>query len=277
MSKNPLGTGEVEEVEEDEVTYETAEDLEATLKPKYQTMADLLETYEARPEVFRKGSRDIQKAFDESMSLAERRGDQRLQESKRAGAGVGSALTEEEGLRLLKGDAELRSEAAQLKMDAESRALEAERDALEKADAAREDLKSEDMDRWAEGNALASNLIAVYQPDEDGERMFEAAFHESLNIEDPKTFQAYWTMIWDFYDDWEWAQMDFDINPLTHPQVKYNILVGNHPFQGMKLSNFEEEWSGETATKWNNLSQEFRDGLVAESNEESIKTVTPKA
>tara|TARA_R100001163_G_C5064700_1_gene202384 strand:- start:1316 stop:2146 length:831 start_codon:yes stop_codon:yes gene_type:complete len=276
MSKNPLGTGEVEEVEEDEVTYETAEDLEATLKPKYQTMADLLETYRARPEVFRKGARDVERAFDESISLAEKRGDQRLQESKRAGAGVGSALTEEEGARLLERDANLRSEAAKLKMDAEAQALQAEAESLEKDDAAREELEAEESKRWQEFTGMASNTVAVYQPDEDGEAMFPVAFDESLTIEDPKDWATYWATIWSFYNEWE-VQMDFDIDPRIHPQVKYNILVGNHPLEGMTVNNFREMWSVETADKYNKLTQEFYNQQVAEGNEESIKTVTAKA
>ena len=134
MPKNPLGTGEVEE---DDVEFETSESLVETLPTKYDTVSDLLSLYGETPGIFDEAIADVDTAMGEASSFAERAGDERAYQARRAGAGVGSALTDEQQERLFRQDAELRQQAAQKKMELRAGKGEAERLELEKTEQAR--------------------------------------------------------------------------------------------------------------------------------------------
>ena len=240
MPKNPLGTGEVEE---DDVEFETSESLVETLPTKYDTMSDLLSFYGEAPGVFDEAIADVDTAMGESSSLAERAGDERAYQARRAGAGVGSALTDEQQERLFRQDAAMRQEAAQKKIDLRAGKKEAERLELEKTEQAREELEQENRQNMADAAAAGGTLVQTWRDTGNGEGMMDAAFIQAQSFETLAELKLYLGPIWAAYEDME-AIQDMDIKPWSHVLVEANLLAGRPPFQGLNRHSFDvDTWN----------------------------------
>lgn len=272
MAKNPLGTGVVEE---DEEVVETSEDLQGTLKTKYESMSDLLEAYRGSPGMFATARKDIDRATGEAISAAERGGQLAAYEAQRAGAAVGQAGEEARQRDRFALGLEARRSAAKDKLSLQREEEEARRLSIEAEETARQELEEEGLETVTNAQGLAAQMIETYLPGLEGEMMWPQAFIASQELTDPKAFEAYWRMIDESYKDWEWAQRDYEFSPLQHPLVQLNMITGKPPLQGLTMATFrnlDEDGLDDAWDEWGEALQAAR--LPAAQNEPPV-AVTP--
>lgn len=263
------------DVEEEEIITEPGQ-LQKKLKPKWQTMSELLEAYEARPEMFRKQAETIREGALADISALEGAGERESYAAQRVGAGVASDLERGREASVAGRIGSIRAQAAERAMAAEEAADEATREALLESERIADEAASAGLTEITEIQSAAATLIDQYLDSEDGESLYADAWMASKEIIDPEAFRAYWTTVWNTYMDWEgtaWDYQDFESSPLSHPKVQINLQLGKNPFEGVEMKEMMDADALDAA--WDKWGSEHASVFAEQAENEEPIAVTP--
>ena len=232
------------------------------------TLSALVKSQKEKAQTLRRAAEDAPEMARQDISALERNVSEQLygMDPRQAAARGFEVQADfaDQSARMRQAAADRQIQLAQQAFDQEQEALADERTAIEQV---------EEESTLAVTNAitLADNTIKKYLEAGQEWPMYTEAWGVSQTLTTPEEFEAYWNNIYQTYN-----QMGGDhTNPLSHPRVRLNLLLGNPPLQGVSPADTEEDASDRESYKI--AQKELNDYLASQlpQAENEATTVTP--